>query len=1030
VTARMSLKGTFGALALAILFAASAEAQTGRMTGIVTDAETGQPLSGVQVFLEGTGIGTLTAENGRYFLLNIQPGTYTVSAQLIGYATIQRENVVVAVDIARQQNFELTPQAVGIEEIIVEAEQVPLIETSATGTKDIITVEEIQNLPITTINEALALRSGFLDVPANTEVLSQAEEERGLSPIRIRGGRGGETLTLIDGVPVNNFVFGGAAFSPNPYVTQQIDFVRGGFEPQYGNALSGILNIVLREGGTTLEGALDYQTTEFAGALGSNSDDLWGSHLFQGFISGPVPGTNNKLRFMVSGRESRRANRVLDFDEEVFDPRFSQPELGDIQPNRLDILTGERAFGFNHSRDIFGKLTYLVTPTAKLNLTAVDFQQQSQPFFFSLLLTAVDPVEACIDVNGDAALCEAQFDGNTQPGGAFADIAQGSIDADGQLYIADWNHTVGRMFYNLTASRFDQAREVCNFFQGVCLEDRFANTNFSESFEAPGVSDQLFPASGTGRVFGGETIRTYMGRADVEAQVSDHHNLRGGLFYQTHDIGFREARDVGISGTVVSVSEYAADPWEAAFYLQDRIEYDFIDIQLGFRFDTGEAGGLFFENPLDPTNGTTAFTVCDNPGQWQNINVRQFDAAGNTTDFVTLSADQNWTRQICAEDRDALAQAALIATADDFTESKRRSQFSPRIGISFPITENSSAFFNFGRLSQNPLYNNVFQQTGIGTTAEGTADGVVVQPVGRSRPFLGNSNLLIEETTSYEIGYLSQIADQYALSAILFTKDQTGLTGIVTGGVDDQGNQIFDPGATFGDPPTALPSYSIVVNQDFATVRGFEVSLRKRLQDYWAFSLNYAFQRARTNAAPPERQTERLVEGLSETFREITSEIDQPHSFNGTLTFAVGDESPADGVLGDIIQNALLSFIVRASSGLPFTPQDDDALSAVGNVAPDAINSERGPASFTVDLQAQKGFNINNVRYNFYAQVANLFNRINCLQVSPQSGECDEGGFNFTNRRVGNGASSSTSLDRPQRIGNLRQIRAGVRVQF
>ncbi|MEN8376854.1 MAG: TonB-dependent receptor, partial [Gemmatimonadota bacterium] len=1005
-----------------------ADAQTGRLTGIVTDAQTGEPLSGVQVFLDGTGIGTLTAENGRYFLLNIQPGTYTVGASLIGYAEVRRENVLVAIDIARRVNFEMQTQAVGLAEIIVEADRVPLIETRATGTKDIISLEEIQNLPISTINEALALRSGFLDVPANTEVLSQAEEERGLNPVRIRGGRGGETLTLIDNVPMNNFVFGGAAFQPNPYVTEQIDFIRGGIEPQYGNALSGILNISLREGGTTLEGTLDYQTSELAGALGSNSDDLWGRHLFQGFISGPVPGTQNKVRFMVSGRESRRANRVLDFDDEVFNPLFTQPELGDIQPNRRDLLTGERSFGFNHSRDIFGKLTFLVTPTAKLNLTAIDFQNQSQNFFFSLLLSAQDPVSACVETNDDFELCEAQFDGSTQPGGAFADITQGSIDADGELLIAEWSHSLGSAaFYTLTGSRLKQGREVCNFFQGVCLEDRFANTNFSESFEAPGVND-IFPASGTGRAFGGERIETWMGRGDVEAQVSDHHNVRGGLFYQTHDIAFREARDIGISGVELEVLEYGASPWEAAFYLQDRIEYDFINIDLGFRFDTGEAGGLFFDNPLDPTNGTTAFTVCDNPGDWQNVTTFEFNEDLAKVDTLTgISADPQWTRQFCAENRDALSEAALIATSDDFSETRSRSQFSPRIGINFPITESSTAFFNFGRLSQNPLYNNVFQQTGIGTTSEGTSDGPSVQPIGRNNPFLGNSNLLIEETTSYEIGFLSQIADMYALSAILYTKDQTGLTGVVTGGVDAQGNQVFDPGVTFG---TNTPSYTVLVNQDFATVRGLELSLRKRLQDYWSFSINYAFSRAKTNAAPPERQAERIIENLSESFREITSGVDQPHNFNGTFTVAVGDDAPAEGILGEIIRNANASFIVRANSGLPFTPQDDNFLSAFSSVAPDAINSERGPSNFSVDLQAQKAFHLNNVRYSFYGQVTNVFDRVNCLQVSPQTGECDEGGFNFTNRRVGNGASSSTTLDRPQRIGNRRQIRTGVRVIF
>jgi len=1027
VTARMTLKGTLGALALAILFAATAEAQTGRLTGIVTDAESGQPLSGVQIYLEGTGIGTLTAENGRYFLLNVQPGTYTLGAQLIGYAQVRREGVVVAIDIARTQNFEMQPQAVGLEEIIVEAEQVPLIETSATGTKDIITVDEIQNLPITTINEALALRSGFLDVPANTEVLSQAEEERGLSPVRIRGGRGGETLTLIDGVPVNNFVFGGAAFQPNPYVTQQIDFIRGGFEPQYGNALSGILNIALREGGTQLEGALDYNTSELAGALGSNSDDLQGRHLFQGFISGPVPGTANKLRFMVSGRESRQANRVLDFDDEINDPAFAQPEFGEIQPNNLDLLRGERAFGFNHNRDIFGKMTFLATPTAKLNVTAVDFQRQSQPFFFNQLLSTVDPVFACEQTFGDIELCESQFDGNTQPSNSISDIAHGSIDANGQLFIADFDHTLGRTSYNLTASRFEQQRETCNFFQGVCLEARFANTNFNENFEAPGVND-IFPASGTGRVFGGEKVTTWFGRGDVTSQVSDHHYLSGGVQFQTHDVVFREARDIGTSGVEVSISEYEASPWEAAFYVQDKIEYDFVDIQLGFRFDWGEAGGLFFENPVDPTNGTTAFTVCDSPGDWQNVQVRQFDEDLNQVDVETLSADPIWTRQFCAENRDALAEAATIATSDDFTESQGRSQFSPRIGISFPITESSNAFFNFGRYSQNPLYNNVFQATGIGLAAEGTPDGPTIEPTGRNNPFLGNSNLLIEETTSYEIGFLSSIQEQYALSAILFTKDQTGLTGVVTGGRDRQDNQVFDPGVTYAG--TNAPSYSVLVNQDYATVRGFELSLRKRLQDYWSFSLNYAFSRARTNAAPPERQNERLVEGLNEAFTEITSEIDQPHNFNGTLRFAVGEESPAEGVLGSVIQNASLSFIVRARSGLPFTPQQDDT--GLGLAAPNrrTTNSERGPGTLEVDLQATKGFNLGNVTYQLYGQVTNLFDRINCLQVSPQSGECTEGAFDFLNRRSGNAANTSTAVDRPQRIGPSRSIRTGVRVQF
>ena len=103
---------------------------------------------------------------------------------------------------------------------------------------------------------------------------------------------------------------------------RQVDFERGGFEAQYGNALSGIINISTREGGTDLRGALEYRTSELAGALGSDADDLLGANLLQGYVSGPIPGTQEKLRFAISGREDQRASRILEFDDEVYNPQF------------------------------------------------------------------------------------------------------------------------------------------------------------------------------------------------------------------------------------------------------------------------------------------------------------------------------------------------------------------------------------------------------------------------------------------------------------------------------------------------------------------------------------------------------------------------------------------------------------------------------------------------------------------------------------------------------------------------------------
>jgi outer membrane receptor protein involved in Fe transport len=1016
---------------LFLLGSSPAFAQVGKITGVVTDAQTGEPLAGVQVYLEGTGRGALTSENGRYFIVNVEPGTYVVVAELLGYQTTRVENVRVSIDITRQVNFELTPQAIAVGEIRVEVESTPLIETQATGTRDFISLRDITSLPVTTINEALSLRSGFLEVPQNTDILSLTEEVRGITPVRIRGGRNGETLALIDGVPVNNFLFGGPAFQPTPYAIQQLDFIRGGFEAQYGNALSGIINIATREGGTELRGAVEYRTSEIAGELGSDPDALADNNLFQGYVSGPVPGTQEKLRFAVSARENHGASRVLEFDDEAFDPRFRQPELGFAQPNQLDLWQGWRSFGFDEFRDITAKLTILPTPTAKLNATIINYQRQTQPFLFDLLLTEGDPVLECIDLYGDAEMCNKAYGGSR-----FDDVAPGSVKLDRSLYILRWDHTIGRTFYDVVASRFDQSRETCNWFNGVCLEDRFANTNFNENFQAPGITTD-HPTAGTGRFFGGEDVTTYMVRADIQSQVSDHHNVAAGVMYQTHNIDFLEKRDRGISDVLVTEQVYFAEPWELGFYLQDRIEYDFITIRLGFRVDLGRAAspGLMFANPLDPTNGTTALDVCADPTnpKWQNKTVRVFNEETGQAETVTVSANRDWSRDFCTQNRSALDSATLVAFSDDMTEAKRRSQFSPRLGITFPVTANSNLFFNFSRFTQNPLYNNQFQGTSIGTPREGTVKGPQIFNTNFNVPFLGNPNLVIEETTSYEVGYLAELFDDYALSLILFSKDQNGLTGVRIGGLDEKNNQIFDEGVTYG---TNTPSYSVLVNQDFTTVQGVEISIRKRLTGFWNFDLNYQLSEARTNASPPERQFERLNEGDPLSAREVRSEIDQRHVFNGSFRVIFGDETPwGSGFWHQLLRNTTSSIIVRVASGLPYTPTPpgSELLGFGGPNVRQELNSGTAPTTFRMDLLLQKNFWVSNVQYGLFLQVVNLTDAKNCIQVSPATGKCDQGAFDFLRRRVGNPVgegASSTLLDRPQWIGARRQILFGARIGF
>jgi len=1027
-------------LAVFVLFAVAvpaAEAQTGKLTGVVTDAQSGVPLEGAQLLLQGTGITALTGSNGRYFLVNVPPGTYTVLVRRIGYTSAEVRNVFIQIDVTRTVDVELSPTgAIGVEEIVVSAEEVPLIQPGVTGTGSNIRAEEIEALPVTNIQGVLALQQGFIAVPQNTDIISFSETRRNpITPVRVRGGRGGETLSLIDGIPVNNFVFGGPAFDITNEAVEQVDFQRGGFEPQYGNALSGIINIATREGGTNLAGALNYQTSAVGGALGSEQDELSDRNLFQGYLSGPIPGTGQRLRFMAAGRLTSGADRVLEFDNDVARASGTDPAKSPTEsfPLGRDLYPGFRAFGYDNISDLTGKLTYYFSPTAKLSVSAIRYERQRLPFDFDWMLTGFFPLDAPAVDNLDDSLNTAGGGIITQPqiGNAqYYDVVQGSIFAERTLFSAKWDHTLGRWAYKARAGRFEQARQTCSFWQGLCLGSRFADYNFNDQFVAP-IKASIHPTAGTETIYGGEDLTTMSVSMDIQGQATDHHNLQFGGSWQRHDLTYEEWLNVGTNDVLVVPSYYAAKPWEAAFYVQDKIEYDFLTVKLGMRFDFGKAGGPMFANPRDPTNGTTAREECE-----ANPDAYRFEDPNNPGTFISGF-------QACAQNRDLLAQAADVAAADDFVQSGTRTQFSPRIGVSFPLSERSIVFFNFGRYSQNPLYNNVYSNTGIGSVAGdelGVCDSTAVIP-GTTQcypiiynewavtPFLGNPTLLIEKTTSYEMGFATEIGDQFALQVTAFSKDQFGLTGVRAGGQSPSGQVYFDVGGTYG---TSIYNYVVMVNQDFQTVRGFEVNLRRRLFNYWGFNINFGFQQATTNAAAPEVEYQRSEEeGDPQNLKEITSEVDIPASVNASVFFRVANED-AFGIpiLDAILRNSNLTFAMSARSGFPYTP----TLSFQGTGDQQLQqNSGRAPGVFNVNMLAGKDFNLTNMRWGVFVNVQNLLNTKNCNQVYASSGSCDSGTVDQSRRRNGNTVgtgASTTFFDRAHYYSEGRTINFGARLSF
>ena len=1029
---------TLLACALLVLGAGTALAQVGRVVGVVTDAETGQPVDGVAIILRGTGHGTISQGNGRYFVLNVPPGTYTVVARRVGYQEQQVTGVNVLIDVAREVNFRLAKSSATLAAVRIEAQQAPLLQPGMTGSSDAITAQELAALPIQDVKGALALQAGFLEVPENTDVLSYTDIRRGLEPVRIRGGRPGETLTLIDGIPVNNFLFGGPALDLTTAAVQQIDYVRGGFEPQYGNALSGIINIAVREGTPDLRGSVEAQSSGAGSALGSRYDELRNFAQVQGFVSGSVPATDNRLRYMLAGKQRAGASRVLQFDNEIYNPLADERDPNNNFNSVYDVFPGYRAIGFDGQRDVTAKVAWYFTPVAKLTFTGIDYARQTQPYSFDWVQTGFDAYAQCVKNYPDLEQqCRSIYNDGKIPT-SLADlqdtnnenwyVRQASTHQSRRLYTANFTQTVGRLALSTSLGEFRQDRETCTYLSGVCLGTRLSYTYFQGPFVLTGgrSRNQNAPLFGTEEIAGGDRTLTRVGRADLNWQATDHHNIQAGIFGQRHEVEFSEVRDVGLNRVELFRSEFEAEPWDAAFYIQDRIEYDFLTLKLGARFDYGKAPGRFFANPIDPTNGTTAREVCNGVaptlGATTPYTFTDDMSTPDPEDDVTYSG-----LAACSSDTTLMSGATAIALRDDFAEAPSRRHFSPRIGVQFPLTATSAVFFNFGRFAQNPAMYDLYRGTGVGTADEGTPAGVQIKTPSGRRPLLGNPHLETEVATSYEIGYATEFLTNYAFRATAFSKNQSGLTGLGEGGLLADGTRVNDPGATYSQ--TNAPDYLILRNGDFQVARGIELQLRRRVTNFWAFDLNYSFSRVLTNAAPPELESQKRDEGDAPARVRIRSEVDQPHVFNGVLRFTADHRAPPIRYVGRYLARSSATLTTQIASGLPYTPDIDGFRRE--------RNSGTAPTTFNVNFFASKDWDVGNARIGAFANVYNLLNRRNCSQVFASTGQCESGtgtSGRLEKARIGASYGStgtySQAFDRPDYRTNPRGISGGLRLSF
>ncbi len=404
----------------------------GTIRGQVSDMD-GKPLPGAQIFIQELSLGAVADVNGNYIILNIPVGVYDVTVLMMGYQKQVMNNVDVIMDKTIWLNFSLPVEAYEGDEVIVVGQR-ELVEKGSTSKKVTIDKEAVEALPLRDLSELYSLQSGVVKVESRSQGIPD-HEERGLEEIHVRGGRSGEIAYMIDGLYIRNPIFGGIGNGTrlNLFAVQEFDWQPGGFNAEYGDAMSAVSNMHTNFGGDEFSYKFKWETSDVGAALGSEYDALRGLDDINIGFGGPVPFLK-KINYWVSGQYTNKEHyRVYEFDDMVYVAGENDQNIANlVQP--WDTEAGFRGFGFDKTWDIFGKLAYNPSNRLRMNLSFWDVVAHRKGFNTRYL---------------------------------YWDEGQNELFRDTQRYTFEFNHTLTKKtFYTVRLSRFIQDQ-----FQGVRWTD-------------------------------------------------------------------------------------------------------------------------------------------------------------------------------------------------------------------------------------------------------------------------------------------------------------------------------------------------------------------------------------------------------------------------------------------------------------------------------------------------------------------------------------------------------------------------------
>ncbi len=952
---------------------------TGKIAGVVKD-DKGDLLIGARVEIEGTQFRAGTDENGQYAILNVPVGTYSVKCTYVGFESQIQKEVKVSADLTTSLDFSMSGGVV-IDTLVIIAKRKTIDNPSGR----LIGTEFIENTGIKGIENLIAKTSGVV------------QDEKGQS-INIRGGRKGETLIIIDGVVTNNPLDRGSTADVSSGALLEIAVLTGGFSAEYGNVLSGVINVTTKSA-TNYTGSVEVVSDVIAGDYIKTKSQ--GYNVYSVSLGGPVIPTKKLSKFWSVFGSYEKTFILVDqpvptkvaelWSDDGILPNFSRNgqswtgktniSVSEMTKGKININLTAGYFGNEETSRLwtgsFGKFNSFHNPLIK-DENHQGYVKLNQSFgsktFYDLqgsyLQSTYKRGDGIYFVDGlipslpgeDGWLYPsimAYGDTNTVPG----------ISGMGGTVSSSANFRVFRNPGTVSGFYWKKKSQALSFnlnFTHQVLTKKLGSHELKFGGEYKQFKVRNYEANVIG--FGGlPNPKKYdLGNGIINNPVITENDANSNFMsaYGYDVYGNEIEEDYIVEG--LNVTEGPKKPRIGAFYFLDKMEFNYFNANIGLRIDYMDPNTLV---PIDY--------------------------------------------------RDLKGHDGLLDLAD-YQTVKKTLEYSPRLGFSFPITDKTIFHAQYGKFIQLPALENLYENQRV--IRDLAAGGVGYFTV------FNNPLLKPERTTAYELGIKHTAGDYVTLGLTAYYKETSDL-------IQAKNIKAYDESYNF----------ALYSNGDFGIVRGVDFSLDVRRVNRLRATISYGLSFASGTGSDINSLGSIAYNGDEVPKIPTALDYDQRHTGAVELDYRWGTSDVPKGFLGGVLSRLGFNFLFSFNSGRPYTPSDNsgDPLAVVtftgGNRPIAPINSAYSPWNLRLDLKLDKSFKIfDKLSANFYILAVNVLDQELINDVFATSGEAGNTGWldsyngKLWAQQTGPEAVRLYKI-RSHAIGNFgppRQVRLGFRLFF